>query len=456
MWRRTAIVVVLTLMPQMLRAQSRPSGESLPARQQALRERMQRLETRMLKLAESLAETEPQKAERLRDGLQLSGKQRLKARLEALVELLHRDKLSDADHEQRKLIADLESLLQRLQSNENELDRRRAERERLEAQKRAIRTLLDDQMRTLQQTQELGAGAPLDAEPTQEIERRQRELERRAEELRREMERDSRDMQKPGARNLEQSAEQMRQAAERLGERDAPAAADAQKKALDQLQQSLNELDDALRQVRREETEETLAALEARFRSMLTREQDIRAAVAELAARQDAGWGRPEQTQLEHALTAQRAVAGDCESTLRLLRDEGTTVIVPELVAALLTDMGAVATRLEASDVSPPTRARVQDVITALEELLEAIETKQAENERDGRQNSDGQGSQAGQRQPLLPGSTELRLLRSSQIRINARTESATIGADGTELTELAQRQRRLAELARRMNERQQ
>ncbi len=451
MLRMAGILVWLVLIAPSVRAQSKPSDETLHARQEGVRERLQRLETRMLKLAESLNETEPQKAERLRDALQYSGKQQLKSRLETLTKLLRSSKLSDADQEQRRLVGDLEALLERLQSNENELDRRRAERERLEQQKRAIRTLMDDQTRLLNQTQELEASQ---SEKAAEIERRQRELEQKADQTRREMQRDSREMQQPGARNLEQSQEQMREAADELSQRDAKEAADAQKKALDQLQQSLNELDDALRQVRREETEQTLAALEARFRALLTREQDVRAAVAELAPRRESGWSRDDQGKLDHAVEEQRGVTADCETALRILRDEGTTVIVPELVAAIHTDMGMVGDRLSGGDVSAATRALLQDVVDSLEELLSAVEAKQADIENHAQQNQQ-QGQQGGNndKQPLLPGSAELRLLRSSQVRINSRTEAAA--SDPAMLGELATRQRKLADLAKRMNERQ-
>lgn len=450
MLRLAVILCLIGLAASPVCAQSRPSEDSLHARQEAVRERLQRLETRMLKLAESLNETEPQKAERLRDALQFSGKQRLKARLEGLTELIRGARLSDADQEQRRLVGDLEALLERLQSNENELDRRRAERERLEQQKRAIRTLMDEQTRMLNQTQELD---PSQAEKAAELERKQRELERKADEARREMQRSSREMQQPGARNLEQSQEQMRQSADELSQRDAKEAAEAQKKALEQLQQSLNELDDALRQVRREETEETLAALEARFRALLTREQDVRAAAARLAPRREAGWTRDDQADLDRAVEEQHAITVDCESALRILRDEGTTVVVPELVAAIHTDMGQVGERLSAGDVSQATRSLIQDVVDALQELLGAIEAKQADNEN--HQQNQGQQQQGGssEKQPLLPGSAELRLLRSSQVRINARSDAA--GGDLPALTELAQRQRKLAELAKRMNERQ-
>ena len=52
MLRMAGILVWLVLIAPSVRAQSKPSDETLHARQEGVRERLQRLETRMLKLAE--------------------------------------------------------------------------------------------------------------------------------------------------------------------------------------------------------------------------------------------------------------------------------------------------------------------------------------------------------------------------------------------------------------------
>src|ERR1051326_1219410 len=103
-----------------------PSG-SLIDRQKAIHDRFTRLESTMLKLTKLLAQTEPEKAERVKDARDLSGKQRIKARAEALVALLKSSKLGDADSEQEKLLTDLDSLLKVLTNPANELDKRREE-----------------------------------------------------------------------------------------------------------------------------------------------------------------------------------------------------------------------------------------------------------------------------------------------------------------------------------------
>jgi hypothetical protein len=120
-------------------------------------------------------------------------------------------------------------------------------------------------------------------------------------------------------------------------------------------------------------------------------------------------------------------------------------------------DMTEVAARLDHADTSPATRRALTDIIALLEEMLQAVEQKRAE---DARLEQQGGQQSSDQPRPLLPGSAELKLLRSSQQRLNERTLELTQSPDALNQEQtataqrLSQRQRRLADLARRMNER--
>ena len=426
----------------------------LSERQRVVRER---LESNMLKLSRLLAETEPEKAERLRDALDYIGGHRLKTQLEELGRLLETDELSEADRGQELLLADLDTLLMLLTSSLNEVERRREERQRLEALKRTVRELLDQQHaeQRAEQARELPADV---AEMLRRLERLQRDVQRQTGELQRDMQKPAeQERQTPGEPQIGRAAEHMQRAADALGEsRPRPAKQD-QQSALGQLQQALDELDDALRQVRREESEETLAALEARFRSMLTREQQVLAAVRALDEKGSENWARVDRLHLAEAVETQHGVREDCAATLRILVDEGTTVIVPELLRQVEVDMADVAAALERFDPSRETQRVLSDIIALLEEVLEAIERKREEDARLAKEGNQQSGD--GPR-PLLPGSAELKLLRSSQVRLNERTVelavASTVPEDerAADMERLSQRQRRLADLARRMNER--
>ena len=438
---------------------------TLAKRQQVIRDRLQRLEGSMLKLASLLAENEPEKAERLRDALQYSGSRRLKAQLREAVELLEADQLSEADQRQEVVVKDLEALLALLTSPMNDVERSRAERQRLEYLKRTIRALVDDQTKLLQRTQEAGQMAAQQEGETEtvdetlrELEQLQREVQQQAEGVGREMGKSAEpEREAPGKPQVGRATRQMDGAAEALGESRPDEAQDRQREAIEQLQQALDELDDALRQVRREESEETLAALEARFRNMLLRERQVLEAIKQLDQKGAANWTRVEQLQIAETTQTQQAVHEDCRTTLRILLDEGTTVIVPELLRQMADDMSEVTVRLEGLDTSTRTQLVLEDIIGLLEEMLRAVEEKREEDarlEQEGEQPPSGDGAR-----PLLPGSAELKLLRGSQLRLNERTQSLAGMAAGEArrartLNQLARRQRQLADLALRMNER--
>lgn len=457
---------------------SPPAG--LSERQRAIKDRVERLENRMLELSRLLAESQPEKAERLRDTLDLAGRRRVRLKIERLIELLDERQLSAADQRQGELIADLTALMELLTSSLNELDRLREQRERLEALQRQISEMIDEQRRLLYQTQRAAAeaqreqGEPEPALPEASPSRESAQAEslrsqiRRLEELQRRLERGAaqvagemmpgagRPETAPGQDAMEQAGQRMRAAGDQLGRQSPDSAQREQHEAINQMQQAVDELEESLRQLRQEEREETLAALETRLQALLDQERRVREAVAALQQRQAAQqWTRLEELQASEAHTLQRETTDEARATLRILLDEGTTVVVPELMRQLVEDMESVVIRLERSDVSAFTTGVLDDIIAQLEEILAAVERQrdadaEAPPPQAQPQNRDGS-------QPLLARSAELRLLRGSQVRINERTDevAATTDAPRGETEALAQRlaerQERLAEQARRM-----
>ncbi len=458
----------------------------LADRQREILTRVQRLESTMLKLTKLLAESEPEKAERMKDALDLAGKKQIKGRVESLVQLLQSEKLGDADTRQSALIKDLEALLQTLTNPANELDARRQEREKLEALKRSIRTLMDEQTQHMYRTQQVekrmqeaeaaGKSAAEAGEMLDKLEEMQRQTERKTAELQREMQPkpDEQKPARPGADQMKEASEQMRDAADKMGQ-DKPAdAKKAEEQALEKLQQALDELDDALRQVRKEEMDDTLSAIETRLRDLLSREKLVRESVRPLESKSTADFSRAEQAQVVEAATNQKKVAEDCAQVLRIVVDEGTTVIVPELLKQLSADMALAGERLDRSEADGATARLLDDIIAQLEEILAAVEKRREQNRDEENQPQPDQPQQPDQGpKPLLPTSAELKLLRSAQVRINERMPATQDAAEAqpaptqaeiaaapasaaAEMQRLFARQRQLVELARRMNERKQ
>lgn len=468
--------------------QSTQPAPSLAQRQADIQQRWQRLEGIFLKLADTLAETEPEQAERLRDAQELAGRQQVRGRIETLVTLLRtmdatageqRDGArDDADRQQKQLILDLQILLQALVRTESELDRLRAERERLEGFKREIRRLQEDQIDQLRQAQALAEQADAEAEgqadsqpatsqPTtsqpvpgsREAAAAQKELRERAADVAQRMEASKGKEPTPGTPAMQQAGERMQAATEKLESGEPQQATEEQQQAAQAMQRALDELEDALRQVRREEQEETLANLESRLRSMLERQRSVREAVSAVSAAPPSEWNETQRLQVSQAATQQAQLAEDCGGLLRLLEDDGTTVIVPELVGQVSEDMRQLAQRLASSLADAQSLALADDIIALLEEILSAV-SKQRDrpDEPPPPQPPGDQPPPEGQDQPLLPNSAELKLLRAAQLRINTRT--AALAADEQSpaalqaLAVLSARQARLSELTIRMHER--
>jgi hypothetical protein len=453
-------------------AASQQAG-SLPDRQESIRERLNRLESQMLQLSRVLAESEPDKAQRMRDGLDQIGRRQMKARVEQIIRELRAAHFGEADQGQAQFLADLESLLSLLTNPMNDIDQRRERRRRLQKQQRAVRALIDEQANQLRRTQAAGRGAessdasgnaddePKSGDALRQVEQSQRGIQRKAEDLQREMRKDAEpDTPAPGSEPMGRATESMGRSADALGQGQPQNAEQQQQEALEQLQEASDELDDALRQVRREELEETLTALEARLRSLLERQRMVRDTAEALSSKDPAAWTRSEQLQLGEAAQSQQEQTEEARSVHRILVDEGSTILLPDLMEQLIAEMHSVAERLSRSDVGEPTRSSIDEIIATLAEVLAAIEARRDQTlEASSPEGGNGAGNVAPD-SALLPGSAELKLLRSAQARVNERTarlaqpDDADKPAATAELAQLSARQRYLADLARRMDER--
>lgn len=260
--------------------------------------------------------------------------------------------------------------------------------------------------------------------------------------------------------NLDRAEQEMDDASEKLEEDQPEDAAQPQDRAIDQLEQAQQEMDEVLMQLRKEEREEMLRDLESRFRDMLARQRQINEATHSLNEAGPANIRRAEQLQLSEMSLKQRALSEKAATCVHILDEEGTTIAFPHIVEQVSQDMKTVADRLAAYQLGPITLGIQEEIVDALDQLLEALRKMREENKQQGMQ-SPGGGA-AGQNPPLLPPSAELKLLRSSQFRVNTRTKALEAARDsGTEpeaavkdgLLQAAKRQAECADIARKMRD---
>jgi hypothetical protein len=252
----------------------------------------------------------------------------------------------------------------------------------------------------------------------------------------------------------------MRQAREQLEQARRDEALEQQELAEQLLEQAKAELEEILRQLREEEIERVLAMLEGRFRKMLEMELKVQAETVRLDKTPADKRTRQFSIQVGKLSFQQRQIVLEVDKALTLLREEGSSAAFPEAVVQLRQDAETIADWLAEEKVGELTQAIEDDVIAALQEIIEALQKAQQEAEQ--RRNQDQPPPQPGQmdpaNQPLVDQIAELKMIRALQVRVNRRTDrfaqtladaddpigQATDDLIVASLRELAERQQRI------------
>ena len=254
---------------------------------------------------------------------------------------------------------------------------------------------------------------------------------------------------------LDAAKRRMQQAKERLDDARRRDARAEQEKAVEELETARAELEEILRQMREEEVEKLLVQLEARLRGMLRAEKTVLAGVEKLAAESAASQpGADRERQLEAARLGrdQAAVGVDAAKALVLVRDDGSAVAIPEALEQVRDDATQAAARLGRGDAGETTRGIVQDLVANLEEMLGALEKAQKEQQQRQQGGAGGRSAEPGE-QPLVDKISELKMIRSLQLRVNTRTKRfAKLLTDGVERAEEPELLRALERLAERQH----
>lgn len=243
---------------------------------------------------------------------------------------------------------------------------------------------------------------------------------------------DSQQQQTPGRQQLEQARDEMQRAIEELRRKNDSDASKHQDEAIRRLLEAREKLEEILRQLREEEKSLMLTSLESRFRKMLTEQLLIYQDTVQLAAKGD------EEPNLEprarQLARRENDIVQEVNKAMILLQEEGSSVAFPEAVEAIRDDMQSIVRLLDDADVGELTQTVEQGVIEALEEMIDALnqEMQKQNEEQDDQQGQPGQPSAPGE-EPLVDALSELKMLRSLQLRINRRTQQLSRLAEGPE-----------------------
>ena len=488
----------------------RADAASLAAREAELLARYQDLERSFLRLADVLQATDPRRAAALRAAFDRARAEQVGDRVAAIVAMLEQGQLLKAGTSQQDAIGQFRSLLDLLEAGAS--DQRAADtakqlkafmaritkqiakqrdiegvteagggaRDLAERQRAAAdetRVLGEDVQRVAERLDEDGKKTPESdasekpgepgneggrgAKPSNPAGDEPAPAEARKESPAEDSPADGDDDAARGrrtAQRLRAAEQRMRQAQERLEETDPGAARSEQERAVEELETARAELEEILRQMREEEVTRLLVQLETRLRGMLKAERGVFADAERLAA---AAGQSARERQLEAARLGreQGAITSEAAKALVLLRDDGSAVAIPQALEQVHDDSGQAAGRLARGDAGRETIGLLGEIVTCLEEMLAAVERAREDQQDAAAASVGGRAGEAGE-QPLVDKLAELKMLRSLQARVNARTQrlsrlldAADAPVDGADLraalARLAGRQREIERAAR-------
>jgi len=461
------------------RPNTKTSAEDSAVRQAQLKRSFENFRTKLAVLAGRMeASSDPKerdKAKALRAALKEASDRAVENKFDVIIRSLN---ARGADQNPEVLAAvirenkDLRDDLRRLIALLSQDDRDRVLKERREEALRLLETLKelrDKQARTQAQT-ELGR------KDAKELGKDQKKVTDQTKDLKDKLDRPAKDEELAKKMNAvkrpvgEANGEQ-KNAEARLSMDDKDAAGDSQGRAVAKLDEAIREVTGLLDQTRQEEQERLLQDLLARAKKMRDVEKDILAGTEKgyrEFGRQKDGKASLEQAAAVNKL-AERQLDNlrDCDSTLKLIRDEGKAVSFEEVFLQVSQDMDNAQRRFGRVEVDAVTLATVTDVVETLEDVIRALQRAIQENQRDPNNNPPPPG---GKRPPpqLVTQLQQLKMIRTLQQRVNSRTamygrhydgeqvpEGATdrerVRYEGIqrELRDLAGRQERLARVTR-------
>ncbi|MES1213244.1 MAG: hypothetical protein ABUL64_01535 [Singulisphaera sp.] len=257
-----------------------------------------------------------------------------------------------------------------------------------------------------------------------------------------------RDSSESARKRVQAAQEKMEAARQKLEKAQREGAVEEQEAAIRELEQAKAELEEILRQLREEELERMLAMLEGRFRKMLQAQVEVYEGTKRVDQTPAGERDRDDEIEAGRLSRKESQIVLEAESALAILREDGSAVAFPEAVEQMREDMELIVGRLVQADVGEITQGIEEDVIAALEEMIDSLQKAQQEMEKQKQQQQSQEGEQ--QEPPLIDSLAELKMIRSLQMRINLRTRRLARLVEGevgqADKPELIEQLRRLAE----------
>jgi hypothetical protein len=232
--------------------------------------------------------------------------------------------------------------------------------------------------------------------------------------------------QLPARKKIEDANQDQQHAEQNIDKNQRKDAGKDQQNAIDKLVEAKKALEELLRQMREEEIERLLAQLQQRCERMLALQIEVRdGTLATQRAIEANGDKKPTRTEVQKGLQLadrEDEIVREAGKAIDLLKTEGSAVAFPEVFIQIRSDMMNVSRRLRKTDSGSLTQTIEQDIIDTLKEMIEAL--KKAQKDQQARRNNPPPQQQGPpQDEKLIDLIAELKMIRSLQLRVNARTK---------------------------------
>ena len=320
----------------------------------------------------------------------------------------------------------------------------------------------------------------------QEGEQGQQQQQQRRQQQRRQQQRNSQRRQE-SLESLRRAERSMQDAAQRLDAENLEGAIEDQEEALEELNRSEDRLREEKERLERERREKVTQVVVAKLYTMLADQQAMTSETKDLEKqRQNLSRsgaisvpGVKETFEFAGRSLARRekGLGTDAEDILRVLSEEASSVVAPEILRRVISDLENVSGRLDESDTGQLVQVLQDDVETSLRELIEALKpannrkrmdqnrqraggAQEKKEQQQGQQQQQQQGEQGDEEQEkkdLITPVMELRMLISAQRRVRARTarwnELGALPVKGKEGKESGKDQALRVDQAKRLSE---
>ena len=286
--------------------------------------------------------------------------------------------------------------------------------------------------------------------------------------------------------SLRRAERSMQDAAQRLDAENLEGAIEDQEEALEELNRSEDRLREEKERLERERREKVTQVVVAKLYTILADQQTITNETKELEKQREnlsrsgaiSVPGVKETFQFAGRSLArrERGLGTDAEDILRVLSEEASSVVAPEILRRVISDLENVSGRLDESDTGQLVQVLQDDVETALRELIEALkpannrkrmdqnrqraggaQEKKEQQQGQQQQQQGEQGEEEQEKKDLITPVMELRMLISAQRRVRARTarwnELGALPVKGKDGNESGKDQELRADQAKRLSE---